>query len=112
VVGAGSRPSSRSGSAGPGTQVCALATASMPRNVLHSKHATDAARPRHKTKEFLEKKERLKELLIPFPEKALAKHAPEALALLLQDPDLLDTDTIQALVAEHPKKELQEGQVG
>ena len=78
----------------------------------HGKHAKDIVLPRHKTKHFLEKKERLRKLLIPFPEEALAKHAPEALDLLHQDPDLLDADTIHALVAEQPKKKLEEGQVG
>ena len=66
------------------------------------------AKARRRDGDFLKKRERLRKLLIPFDEAALAQKAPEVLALLQKDPDLLDADIIYDLTTEKAKEKAEE----
>lgn len=67
------------------------------------------AKARRRDGDFLKKRERLRKLLIPFDEAALAQKAPEVLALLQKDPGLLDADIIYDLTTEKAKEKAEEG---
>jgi len=64
----------------------------------------------HKSEDFLKKRKRLRQLLIPFDEEKLSAHAGEALALLRDHSDLLDGSIVEALVEEKLTEKLEEGE--